>query len=103
MAGEELDMSLFFLRFQLPLKRFFVDLLLELLQVGLFVRDLHIPQSFLLLLLKLLAILVDLDGLLIKRFLFQPVHPLSPLFLLFLLPPPDIGLQLLDPLAIATG
>lgn len=102
MAGEELDMSLFFLRFQLSLKSFFVDLLFELLQIGLFVRDFHVSQSFLFLFLELFAILIDLDCLLVKLLLFQSVHPLSSLFLLFLLPPPDIGLQLLDPLTIAT-
>jgi hypothetical protein len=88
---------------ELSLEGLLVDLLLELLGVGLLVGHLHIPEALALLLLELPAVLVDLQRLLVEGLLLRLLHLLATLALLLLLPPPRVRLQLLDPLAVAAG
>lgn len=87
----------------MALQGLLVNLLLNLLQIGLLVGDFHLPQSLAFLLLELVSILVDLQRLLVKSLSLRLVHLRPSLLLLLLLPPPDIRLQLLQPLPVATG
>jgi hypothetical protein len=102
MPGEIFYMSEFFLGLELAIQGLLVNLLLNLLKIGLLVGNFHIPQSFYFLLLQLVSILVDLQSLLVKSLSFCLAHFSSSLLLLLLLPPPDVRLQLLQPLPVAT-
>ena len=102
MTSYVLDMIKFLLSGQLPVQSFLINFLVHLLKIGLFKCYLHISKSFLFLLFKLLSILIYLNRLLIKSLFLSQLHFISPLPLLLLLSPPDVRLNLLQPLTIPT-
>ena len=88
---------------QVPVKTLLIDFLVHLLLVGLLGGNFHISQPLRLLGLELLAVFVDLGGLLIKHILLLLFHEVPPIFLLLLLPPPNVGLDLLHSPSVTAG
>ena len=103
MTSDVLDVVELFLGGEIPVKGFPVHFFLKLLVVGLFGGNFHILKPLGFLLLELFAILIDLDGLLVKDLFFGLLHFVPPVLLLLLLPPPDVGLDLLHSFTISAG